>query len=53
MWYEGDWFKTIQEDFKFINEEIDDEKVVIYQKQQYEKYITEKVKNAPFISHHN
>ena len=47
----GDWFRTLQEDFKFINEEIDDEKIVCYSKQQYKTYISEKVKNAAFISY--
>ena len=47
----GDWFKTLQEDFKFINEEIDDEKVVTYSKQRYKTYITEKVRNTAFISY--
>ena len=44
----GDWFKTLREDFKFINEEIDDEKVVCYSKGQYKTYISEKSKKCSF-----
>ena len=47
----GDWYRTLQEDLKFINEEIDDEKVVCYSKEQYKTYISEKVRKAAFISY--
>ena len=47
----GDWFRTLQDDFQFIGEEIDDEKIVRYSKCQYKTYITEKVKKAAFQSY--
>ena len=31
----GDWFRTLQDDFIFIGEEIDDEKIVSFSKGQY------------------
>ena len=39
----GDWFRTLQEYFIFIDEEIDDEKIVSFLKEQYRSYIKEKV----------
>ena len=39
----GDWFRTLQEYFIFIDEEIDDEKSVSFLKEQYKSYIKKKV----------
>ena len=47
----GDWFRTLQEDFVFIGEEIDDEKIVSFSKHQYKSYIKEKVMKSAFQSY--
>ena len=44
----GDWFRTLQDDFKFIGEEIKDDKIVTFSKPQYKLYIQDKVKIAAF-----
>ena len=47
----GDWFRTLQEDFVFMGEEIDDEKIVTFSKELYKSYIKEKVTNSAFESY--
>ena len=47
----GDWFRTLQEDFVFIGEEIDDEKIVLFSKEQYKSCIKEKVMKSAFQSY--
>jgi hypothetical protein len=47
----GDWYRTLQEDFVFIGEEIDDEKIVSFSKDQYKSYIKEKVMKSAFQSY--
>ena len=44
----GDWFRTLQDDFKFIGEEITDDKIATFSKPQYKLYIQDKVKIAAF-----
>ena len=47
----GDWFRTLQDDFIFIGEEIDDEKIVTYSKELYKSYIQGNVLNSAFQSY--
>jgi hypothetical protein len=44
----GDWFEHLQNDFKFIQEEMDEEKIKQMDKETYKKYIKEKVTKAAF-----
>ena len=44
----GDWFQTLQKDFSFIGEELDDQKVSSMSKYQYKIYIQKKIEKASF-----
>ena len=35
----GDWFELLQKDFKFIHEEMDEEKIKGMKKENYKKYM--------------
>ena len=44
----GDWFEYLLKDFKFIQEEMDEDKIRKMDKQTYKNHIKEKVKKAAF-----
>ena len=44
----GDWYRLLLEDFKFINEVINEDKIISYSKDAYKKIIKQKVKEAAF-----
>ena len=44
----GDWFQTLQKDFSFIGEEIDDRNISNMSKYQYKIYIQKKIQKASF-----
>ena len=44
----GDWYQTLEKDFQFISEEIDDEKIRKNLKYMYKKYIKLEVEQAAF-----
>ena len=44
----GDWFQTLQKDFSFIGEKLDDQKVSSMSKYQYKIYIQKKIEKASF-----
>jgi hypothetical protein len=44
----GDWFRTLQDVFNFIGEEINDDQIASFSKPQYKIYIQDKVKIAAF-----
>ena len=47
----GDWYRILQNDFKFIGEEINEIDIKSYSKAQYKKIIKSKVKEAAFIEY--
>ena len=44
----GDWFEHLRRDFKFIEKEMDEEKIKQMDKETYKTYIKEKVTKAAF-----
>ena len=44
----GDWFQTLKNDFKFIGEEINDQKIMKMTKTEYQNYIQVKIEAASF-----
>ena len=44
----GDWLQLIEEDFEFIGEQMDEEKIKSTPKEEYRKFIKEKVEKAAF-----
>ena len=44
----GDWFRTLQSDFNFIGDEIDDQKIEKMSKQEYKSYLQKKISKASF-----
>ena len=44
----GDWFRLLQNDFKFIGEELNEEHIKSFSKEAYKKNIKHKVKEAAF-----
>ena len=44
----GDWLQLIEEDFEFIGEQMDEEKIKSTPKEEYRKLIKEKVEKAAF-----
>ena len=44
----GDWYRLLENDFKFIDEQIDEDKIKSYTKEEYKKVIKKKVKDAAF-----
>jgi hypothetical protein len=44
----GDWYRTLQKDFAFIEQEMNDEQIKQYSICQYKKMIKTKVENAAF-----
>ena len=44
----GDWFELLKEDFKFIEQEMDDEKIKSITKEQYKKQVKQWVRKAAF-----
>jgi hypothetical protein len=49
--FKGDWYQTLLEDFRFIEEEKCDERICKFSKSDYTKYIKEKVEKAAFKSY--
>ena len=49
-YFKGDWYQTLLEDFRFIEEEKCDERICKFSKIDYTKYIKEKVEIAAFKS---
>jgi hypothetical protein len=47
----GDWYRTLEEDFKFIGEEINDDAICLFSKQDYKRVIKQKVEKAAFLSY--
>ena len=47
----GDWYRTLQEDFKFIGEEINDGVICQISKHDYKIFIKQKVEKAVFLSY--
>ena len=48
MYIKGDWIQLLKSDFAFIEEELNEEKILQYSKEQYNKYINEKIVTAAF-----
>ena len=44
----GDWFELLEKDFKFIKEDMDENKIKSMDKKSYKKYIKEKVTKSAF-----
>jgi hypothetical protein len=44
----GDWFELLREDFKFMEQEMDDEKIKSITKEQYKKQVRQWVRKAAF-----
>ena len=48
MFIKGDLIQLLKSDFAFIEEELNEEKILQYSKEQYNKYINEKIVTAAF-----
>ena len=44
----GDWYRLLENDFKFIGEQIDEKEIKSFKKEEYKKVIKNKVKEAAF-----
>ena len=44
----GDWFQLLKEDFQFIEQELDDEKIKLQTKEEYKKQVKEWVRKSAF-----
>ena len=47
----GDWYETLLEDFKFLEEEIDDDKIIKLSKEDYKNKIYSKINKVAFRSY--
>ena len=45
----GDWIRTLQSDFKFIGEEINDQNIVRMSQDEYRSFIQKKIEQASFL----
>ena len=47
----GDWIRTLQGDFNFIGEDMDDQNIIRMSKDEYKSYIQKKIEKASFKYH--
>ena len=47
----GDWYRTLEEDFKFIGETINDDHISLIPNYDYRKLVKQKVQKAAFLSY--
>ena len=47
----GDWFKTLEEDFRFIGEVINDDQISSIPRNEYRKIIKQRVQKTAFLSY--
>jgi hypothetical protein len=47
----GDWYRTLQDDYDFIEEENNDEEIVKMSKEEYKKKIYAKIEHSAFLSY--
>ena len=45
----GDWIRSLQSDFEFIGEDINDQNIVRMSKNEYRSYIHKKIEQASFL----